>query len=181
MSKQFLHGLAIIFVPFERWNEAYKKNRLDHLRRLVLRCRDEDVFFETKRLTKTQANALVRMVDEFFSNKGISKNRDDYVDTMRELYDSLRGQNDDSGAFVDIPLEPKQARQVIWWMGEILKFDRWEAGLDVPLGSDYLSSGYDGGHEWCETCGAILREDVGDCTKRKCPLREEFAEDFLDA
>jgi hypothetical protein len=94
-----------------------------------------------------------------------------YTDRMNCLYEAMRGRECEGISFDAKKLTEKQASAVIRLFSEFLDTD--DRQLEVPKGRDYLASSYDGGYEWCESCGAITFEDSLNCSKNKCPLRKE--------
>jgi hypothetical protein len=95
-----------------------------------------------------------------------------YVNRMQHLYEVMRGRDSEGVCFDEKPLTEKQAAAVIRIFDQYL--DAHDMRLDVPRDRDYLASSYDGGYDWCEKCGcAVHPDDIGDCAKKKCPLREE--------
>lgn len=96
-----------------------------------------------------------------------------YREQMDELYETMRGRGE-AVTFDSKPLTERQAADVINIFGSCL--DKWDLRLDVPKGHDYLASSSDGGYYWCEKCGAVTEEDASACTKRKCPIKEEWGE-----
>jgi hypothetical protein len=97
---------------------------------------------------------------------------DYYRERMEHLYEVMRGRESEGVNFDGKALTPKQASAVICLFDQFL--DPADLRLDVPNGRDYLASSSDGGYDWCEKCGPMVWEDVGDCTKRRCPLRAEY-------
>lgn len=95
--------------------------------------------------------------------------REYYVNRMEHLYEVMRGRDSEGVSFDEKPLTPKQAAAVIRIFDQYL--DDNDMRLDVPRDYDYLASSYDGGYDWCEKCCcAVHPDDIGDCTKKKCPL-----------
>jgi hypothetical protein len=103
---------------------------------------------------------------------------DYYRDRMEHVYDVMRGREDEGASLGTEPLTTRQAAGVVILFAEFL--DRGDIRLDVPNGYDDLRASYDGGYDWCETCGPMVWEDVGDCRKRRCPLRAEWREQNRD-
>ena len=100
--------------------------------------------------------------------------RDYYVARMEEMYEALRGRGE--GYFLNSkPLTERQAADVICLFGQWL--DVHDCRPDVPKGHDHLAAMDDGGYVWCEKCGAVTEQDAANCTKRKCPIKEERGED----
>ena len=98
--------------------------------------------------------------------------REYYVNRMELLYEVMRGRDSEGVSFDEKPLTEKQAAAVIRIFDQYL--DAHDTRLDVPRGRDYLASSSDGGYDWCEKCCcAVHPDDIGDCTKKKCPLLEE--------
>jgi hypothetical protein len=98
--------------------------------------------------------------------------REHYVNRMEHLYEVMRGRDSEGVSFDEKPLTGKQAAAVIRIFDQYL--DAHDMRLDVPRDRDYLASSYDGGYDWCEKCCcAVHPDDIGGCTKKKCPLREE--------
>lgn len=97
--------------------------------------------------------------------------REYYVARMEACYSVMRGNETEGVTFDERKLTPKQAGAVICLFSEFL--DSHDMRLDVPNGHDCLASSYDGGYEWCEKCGPMRPDDVGDCKRRKCPLLAE--------
>lgn len=98
--------------------------------------------------------------------------REYYVSRMEHLYEVMRGRNSEGVTFDAKSLTEKQAAAVIRIFDQYL--DAHDMRLDVPHGHDRLASSYDGGYDWCDKCcRAIDPDDIGDCKRRKCPLREE--------
>ena len=100
--------------------------------------------------------------------------RDYYVARMEEMYESLRGRGE-GFTLNSKPLTERQTADVICLFGQWL--DTHDCRPDVPKGHDYLSTSDDGGYYWCEKCGAVTEQDAANCTKRKCPIKEEWGED----
>lgn len=99
-------------------------------------------------------------------------NRDYYRARMQELYDVMRGRRAGGMELDAKPLSIKQAAAVVCIFDQYL--DPNDDRLDVPDGHDYLASSYDGGYDWCETCGkCIAPDDIGSCRRKKCALRDE--------
>ena len=98
---------------------------------------------------------------------------DDYFrDRMEHLYEVMRGRESEGVTFDAKPLTEKQAASIIRIFDQFL--DPCDLRLDVPNGRDYLASSSDGGYDWCEKCGPMVWDDVGDCRKRGCPLLKEL-------
>jgi hypothetical protein len=95
-----------------------------------------------------------------------------YVDRMEHAYEVLRGRESE-GVTLNCkkPLTVKQAAAVICLFSEWL--DSHDMRLDVRRGYDDLTSSYDGGHDWCEQCGAVDYDDARNCTTKACPFRAE--------
>jgi hypothetical protein len=102
-----------------------------------------------------------------------------YKERMDCLYAVMRGRETE-GVSLDVKaLTVKQAAAVARLFAEFL--DPGDNRLDVPHGHDYLASSYDGGYYWCagedaKPSGcyrAVHPDDIGDCRRRKCPLKEE--------
>lgn len=100
--------------------------------------------------------------------------RDYYVARMEEMYEALRGRGEDY-SLNSKALTERQAADVICLFGQWL--DTHDCRPDVPKGHDYLATSDDGGYYWCEKCGAVTEQDAENCTKRKCPIKEEWGED----
>jgi len=104
--------------------------------------------------------------------------KDYYIDRMQHLYEVMRG-NEREGVNFDAPkLTTKQAAAVINLFSEFL--DEHDMRLDVPRGRDYLASSYDGGYDWCDTHGAVSRDDGICCSNKKCDLRQELIQEQSD-
>lgn len=97
---------------------------------------------------------------------------DYYRERMEHLYEVMRGRASEGVTFDAKALTPKQAAAVIRIFDQFL--DPADLRLEVPNGHDFLAASSDGGYEWCEKCGPMIREDVPDCAKRRCPLRAEL-------
>lgn len=97
---------------------------------------------------------------------------DYYRERMEHLYRVMRGRDSEGVTFDAKALNIKQAAAVITLFDQYL--DPADLRLDVPNGRDYLASSSDGGYDWCEKCGPMVWEDVGGCTKRKCPLKADL-------
>lgn len=97
---------------------------------------------------------------------------DHYRDRMEHLYEVMRGRESEGVTFDAKALTAKQAAAVILIFDQFL--DPGDLRLDVPNGRDYLASSSDGGYDWCEKCGPMVWDDVGDCRKRGCPLLKEL-------
>lgn len=103
--------------------------------------------------------------------------RDYYREQMDALYEVMRGRPTNGISFDVKALTEKQAASVINLFSEFL--DAHDLRLDVPNGHDCLKSSYDGGYRWCEICGPVDENDIGErcanCPKKKCPIKEEYA------
>jgi len=97
--------------------------------------------------------------------------REYYVARMESLYEVMRGRESEGVSFNEKPLSQRQAAQVINLFSFYL--DVHDCRLDVPKGTDYLASSYDGGYVWCDKCGAVTAEHADACKKRGCPARED--------
>lgn len=104
--------------------------------------------------------------------------RNYYVERMQHVYEVMRGAERE-GVIFDAPaLTTKQAAAVINLFSEFL--DEHDMRLDVPRGRDYLASSYDGGYDWCDTHGAVSRDDGICCSNKKCDLRQELIQEQSD-
>lgn len=97
--------------------------------------------------------------------------REFYTAKMEHLYEVMRGHDSQGVSFNEKALTPRQAAAVVNLFGTYL--DSHDCRLDVPKGRDYLASPWNGGYDWCEKCGAVCPDDANQCSKRKCPIREE--------
>lgn len=94
--------------------------------------------------------------------------KDYYQDRMEHVFNVLIGDDDEGVTLGEKALKPKQAAAVIRLFQEYFENT---VDLEVPNGCYFLTDDY----VWCEKCGPNRYEDVSDCRKRKCPLREEFS------
>lgn len=93
---------------------------------------------------------------------------------MDDLYETMRGR----GEFVTFDSKPLTIRQAADVIGLFSAFiDKWDLRLDVPIPCDSLASSSDGGYIWCERCGAVTEDHAEKCTKRKCPIKEEWRQE----
>lgn len=124
-----------------------------------------------EKLTPKQAQTFWRALHEI-SVPPSRWTRELYVGRMDHLYEVMRGREHEGVTFnAHKPLSPKQAAAVVGLFAEYL--DDHDMSLDVPNGRDCLASSYDGGYEWCKTCGPMDPDDVPACRRKACPLRAE--------
>ena len=109
--------------------------------------------------------------------------RDYYRARMESVYSVMRGVESEGCSFDAKSLTQQQAGAVINLFSAFL--DSHDLRLDVVQnpgrgfnGQDRLASSYDGGYDWCDGCFKPIDYDcIGDCKRRKCPLREEQEDD----
>jgi len=105
--------------------------------------------------------------------------RDYYVAEMEHYYEVMRGRGSRGVSWREGvgELTPEQANMVIWMFHELM--DSHDVRLEVINGRDYLSSGDDGGYEWCVECGAITWENGVSCEKKwkDCDFKKERFEE----
>ena len=101
--------------------------------------------------------------------------RDYYRERMEHLYEVMRGRENEGVTFDTKALTPNQAAAVIRIFDTYL--DEWDLRLDVPHGYDHLASSYDGGYDWCSTCGRAMdyTDAIANCRRRKCELKAQAA------
>ena len=107
---------------------------------------------------------------------------DYYRERMEHLYEVMRGRVSEGVTLnTKKPLTEKQAAAVVVLFSEFFTHGN-QLRLDVPNGHDSLASSYDGGYDWCSSCGPISCDDVGErvanCRRRGCPIKKEFGEEF---
>lgn len=94
---------------------------------------------------------------------------DYYVERIKSLFAVMTKGEDEGVTFGARKLTIKQAAAVIHLFEQYLNHNH--VNLEVPKGRDFLIDNY----SWCEKCGAgILPEDIDDCRRKRCPLREEI-------
>ena len=109
---------------------------------------------------------------------------DYYRERMEHLYEVMRGRESEGVTLnAKKPLSERQAAAVVTLFSEFFTHGD-QLRLDVPNGHDHLASSYDGGYDWCEKCGPISCDDVGErvanCRRRGCPIKKEFGEEYGD-
>jgi|SRR6185437_11061859 len=103
--------------------------------------------------------------------------RDYYVSRMQHLYEVMRGNESEGVTFnAKKSLTPRQAAAVVCLFSSYI--DSHDMRLDVPNGYDHLASSYDGGYDWCSTCGPVHPDDSrqSNCRRKGCDLRSERGE-----
>lgn len=96
---------------------------------------------------------------------------DYYRNRMEHLYEVMRGRPSEGVDFDTKALTVRQAAQVILLFSAYL--DGGDIRLNVPAGHDELAASCDGGYEWCEKCcRAIDPDDIKNCRRKQCPLKE---------
>lgn len=106
---------------------------------------------------------------------------DYYRTRMEALYEVMRGRSEEGTILDSKPLSQQQAAAVIRLFEQYL--DNHDLRLDVVQspgrgfnGQDRIASSYDGGYSYCDGCYKPIDYDcIGDCLRRKCPLKRESA------
>lgn len=107
--------------------------------------------------------------------------RDYYRARMEALYEVMRGRPSEGMELDSKPLSQQQTGAVIRLFEQYL--DNHDLRLDVVQqpgrgfnGLDFIASSYDGGYDYCDACYKSIAPDcIGQCCRRKCPLKREVA------
>ena len=101
---------------------------------------------------------------------------DYFEEKLENLYEIIRGRDQEGVSFDAEPLSEEQAGKVILLLHEyIVGHKRFSKNYDVPHGCDYLADSED--TAWCEQMGwCVHPDDIGGCDgcDEKCDLYQEY-------
>lgn len=86
-AKKFWHAFEILYIPLDRWNMDYYRNRMEHLYEVMRGRDDEGVSFDEKPLTPRQAAQVINLFSTYIDNWDLRLDVPRDTDFLASSYD----------------------------------------------------------------------------------------------